>query len=449
MFKTNFHQCVCFAIIASPLGCGGTSYADVWDAFLDRHDNNKTSETDWVSVPEIQNELTAYLKAKIDAGVVDGKTSFPFDLSYFLYHFPEVMLQELKAHAESVLKTDPNNGAAVHFLAIEAFQRSGNKPFEKYPLLEQAMVLAPKDVEICFYAFTMCTWNADMVQAALVSLERLLERLNSFSEEEAYQWVDLVYTHHDVFNTPSDYYNKLHRNHPLIERWRAVLDNIFTVFERKLRRDPGATSAFEGVANIYETLGNIKSAQAEFEKRLRVDPRDGSALHGLANIHETLGNSKLAREYRTQADPTLAWVGQVLPDFSAATDLDGKPLSLADCRGKIVLLDFWAVWCGPCVGEIPEIKTVYKKYRHRGFEVIGISIDTDEVLLRKFIEDNRLTWRQIFDGDGFDGPIVQQYGVRSIPAPILLDRDGKVISVKARGSLLEELVASEIEREVD
>ena len=449
MFKTNFHQCVCFAIIASTLGCGSTSPADVWDVFLDRYDNNKTSKTDWESVPEIRDKLTAYLKAKIDAGVRDGKTSFPFDLSYLMYHFPEEMLRELKAHAESILKTDPNNGAAVQFLAIETFQMSGDqKPFEKYPLLEKAMVLAPKDVEICFYAFTMCSWGL-MEQEALVSLEKLLERLNDFSDEESYRWINLLYDHHDVIFTPNDFYNELHSNDLLIERWRAVLGKIFTVFENKLRQDPGTSAALRGVANIYETLGDIEKSQAVFEKRLREDPSDWSALHGLADIHEKLGNSKLAREYRMQADPTLAWEEQVLPDFSAATDLDGKPISLADYRGKIVLLDFWAVWCGPCVGEIPGIKKVYEKFHHKGFDVVGISLDTDEELLRNFIEENRLPWRQILDGDGFDGPLVEQYGVCSIPAPFLLDRDGKVISVKARGSLLEELVAVEMEREMD
>lgn len=176
--------------------------------------------------------------------------------------------------------------------------------------------------------------------------------------------------------------------------------------------------------------------------------RNWFALHGLAIIHETLGNSKLAREYRKLADPIIELEGQLLPDLSAATDLDGKPLSLADYRGKVVLLELWAVWCGPCVGEMPEIQEVYRKYHHSGFDVIGISPDTDEMLLRKFIEENRLPWRQILDGDGFDGPLVEQYDIRSIPASILLDRDGNVISVRARGSLLAELVAAEIERKV-
>lgn len=145
----------------------------------------------------------------------------------------------------------------------------------------------------------------------------------------------------------------------------------------------------------------------------------------------------------------MGWIGQVLPDFPPTVDLEGKPISLADYRGKVLLLDFWAVWCGPCIGEMPNVKEVYEKYHDRGFDVIGISLDTDEAVLREFIKENQLPWRQIFDGEEWSGPLAEKYGVRSIPAPFLLDREGKVISVNARDPLLEELVATEIERITD
>lgn len=164
----------------------------------------------------------------------------------------------------------------------------------------------------------------------------------------------------------------------------------------------------------------------------------------MANIHGKLGNSDLAREYRVKADPTSAWKGQVLPEFSQVVDLDGKPVSLADYRGKLVLLDFWATWCGPCIAEMPNIKEVYEKYHAKGFEIIGISLDTDEAALRKFIKENQLPWRQVFDGKRWETPLVQQYGIRGIPAQFLIDQEGRVISVKARGERLGNLIEAEI-----
>lgn len=145
--------------------------------------------------------------------------------------------------------------------------------------------------------------------------------------------------------------------------------------------------------------------------------------------------------------------GKSAPDFSA-TDLDGKPISLQQYRGKVVLLDFWAVWNGFCVGEMLRVKKIYDTYKDQGFDIIGVSLDTDEAKLRNYLKENDIPWRQIYAGLERQSPLAQQYDVRSIPTRWLIDRDGrliaheathKLISPKGRESDLEQLVASAIE----
>ena len=145
--------------------------------------------------------------------------------------------------------------------------------------------------------------------------------------------------------------------------------------------------------------------------------------------------------------------GQPAPDFST-TDLDGKSISLQQYRGKVVLLDFWAVWNGFCIGEILRVKKIYDTYKDQGFDVIGVSLDTDEAKLRSYLEENNIPWRQIYSGLERESPLAQQYDVRSIPARWLINRDGtliahearyKLISRKGREADLEQLVAEAIE----
>ena len=127
--------------------------------------------------------------------------------------------------------------------------------------------------------------------------------------------------------------------------------------------------------------------------------------------------------------------GESAPDFSA-TDLDGNPISLQQYRGKIVLLDFWAVWNSFCIGDILNVKKIYDTYKDQGFEVIGVSLDTDETKLRNYLKENNIPWRQIFSGQERQSPLAQQYDVKSIPTRWLIDRDGKLIAHEANHKLI-------------
>jgi len=128
-------------------------------------------------------------------------------------------------------------------------------------------------------------------------------------------------------------------------------------------------------------------------------------------------------------------VGQTLAPFSEK-DLDGQPLELASYRGKVVLVDFWATWCGPCLEELPNVIAAYQKFHDQGFDIVGISLDKDRSALTSFLKEHQMPWRQYFDGQGWQNKLADAYGIQAIPATFLLDRDGKIVAKGLRGPAL-------------
>ena len=116
--------------------------------------------------------------------------------------------------------------------------------------------------------------------------------------------------------------------------------------------------------------------------------------------------------------------------------LDGKPLDWTQYAGKVVLVDFWATWCGPCLQEIPNVIENYGRYHDRGFEVVAISIDDDRGQLETFVQERELPWTVLFDADPDTKSMADYYGVFGIPTVILVGADGKVVSLNARGPAL-------------
>lgn len=132
-------------------------------------------------------------------------------------------------------------------------------------------------------------------------------------------------------------------------------------------------------------------------------------------------------------------IGQRFTDFRMSTP-EGQDIALSDYagKGKYVFIDFWASWCGPCRKEIPYLLEAYKKYKDKGFEIVGVSFDADHKSWMKGIKDFGLTWPQMSDVKGWNSEAVPLYAISGIPHTILLDKDGIIIAKNLRGKELEE-----------
>lgn len=127
--------------------------------------------------------------------------------------------------------------------------------------------------------------------------------------------------------------------------------------------------------------------------------------------------------------------GSMAPVFSQV-NLDDKNISLADYKGKYVLLEFWASWCGPCRAEIPNLINEYEQYKSKGFDILSVSLDDDKAKWKAAMEQHHMQWAQVSDLKGWKNDVARLYGINAVPANFLIDPQGKIIAQNLRGEVL-------------
>ncbi len=200
----------------------------------------------------------------------------------------------------------------------------------------------------------------------------------------------------------------------------ADLAAVRRLIDAHIAATPDSRSARMMVANYMRAVEQINAGQVAAEWQ-------SFATSAHAGVRES-ASGKVALNTLLQAPLDIAF-----------TAVDGRAVDLRNLRGKVVLIDFWATWCGPCIAELPNIKKVYAAYHDKGFEIVGISLDreSDRQRLIDFTAKENMPWPQHYDGKYWKNEISTRYAIDAIPAMFLLDQDGKVVSTSARGPKLE------------
>jgi len=132
-------------------------------------------------------------------------------------------------------------------------------------------------------------------------------------------------------------------------------------------------------------------------------------------------------------------IGATMPDFTVTT-LDGRQIPLRSLAGKVVLVDFWATWCRPCVKELPNLQALYAKHSNEGFEIVGLSLDSAPATVDRYVEEKGIAWPICYLDQGWKDPIVTGYGVNALPSMWLYDRTGTLRFYNQRGAALRDAV---------
>ncbi|MEI7588420.1 MAG: TlpA disulfide reductase family protein [Chitinophagia bacterium] len=200
----------------------------------------------------------------------------------------------------------------------------------------------------------------------------------------------------------------------LVELQTKNIINDYLALSKKYNESPVTTFFLFQFANIFPA---IKASLTEYYALLQGDAKKGPFA---AVIEKSLQTAEVGK------------VGSVMPDFKQ-NDVNGKSVSLTSFKGKFVLIDFWASWCGPCRAENPNVVKTFNKFKDKNFTILSVSLDQDKAKWLEAIKKDGLTWTHVSDLKYWNNEVAVQFGVQSIPASYLIDPNGVVIGRDLRG----------------